>query len=538
MAIYPNQIAAMEKVLRGFDNEQYGVLQAQMQSGKSTTFRLIACEMLRLNKVDRVVVFSGTSDTDLRTQTDLNESTPENKKTKRAFQNAYKRYLQARGVTDSDMLDDLRELVTEIEVCWAPKFESFVPKGRTLYIWEESHYAQSTGQRVEKFLERIGVRASGSAPAGCFVLSVSATPFSELADKYHHKQTKIFTELEPGEGYIGVNELRAMRRVNTFKGGLPSLTKYTNGYVVIRAIAKKAAWIAPYVESLGFNVINFDMSYKKNLNDELLHMPSQKTVVLIKGKLRMGKVLCKDHIRCVIETSSNSKTDTVLQGLLGRCCGYYSNTIDIFIENLNDYEIEKYVGLSKGDLTSIPRKGMNMGKALKVRKPCIPIRIKRPEEFPRRGLWGEICPEVVVGTPVTITDIEFYEDNDDKIWNGNPHEYVEEMRRVIKQMCLDCADPSKKTKARKHFRVHGNRKDSKPEGWDETLHRVKDAHKEQEYKCGFADAGAGASATVDEVVVWYAGRRIYITMQVEIPVEGADEANGVARTTGREVFGQ
>jgi hypothetical protein len=537
MAIYINQIAAMEKVLRGFGKEQYGVLAAQMQSGKSTTFRLIACEMMRRGKVDRVVIFSGTSDTDLRTQTDLRATakSPENKKTKKEFQSAYRKYLREyQGVPDGEELMEYVGLIDDIDVCWAPEFASFVPSPRTLYIWEESHYGQSKGQRVDKFLSKIGVKGEEVTP-GCFVLSVSATPFSELAVKYHKKQTKIVTTLEPGKGYIGVEFLYA-NRLKSFGGHLPSLAKYTSGYVVIRAIAKKATSIEETVRELGFDVIKFDMSYKGNLNDKLIDMPARKTVVLVKGKLRMGKVLCKDHIRCVIETSSSSKTDTLLQGLLGRCCGYYTNPIDIFVENLDAEEIESYIELFKGKLTSIPKSGMNMGKALKVRKPCIPILIEQSKEFARRGLWGEICPEVVVGSPGSVSEIEFHEDNADPFWNDNPREYVEEMRRVIKQICMDCVNPLKKTHARKHFRVHGNKKDSKPEGWDETLQRVEAAYAAQEHKCGFAGAGAGASATIDEVVVWYDGSRLYISMQVEIPDEGG--VSGVAETTGREVYGQ
>jgi hypothetical protein len=51
--------------------------------------------------------------------------------------------------------------------------------------------------------------------------------------------------------------------------------------------------------------------------------PLRTTVILLKDRLRAGKVVPKDHIGFVWEDSASSKTDVLVQALLGRMCGYY-----------------------------------------------------------------------------------------------------------------------------------------------------------------------------------------------------------------------
>jgi hypothetical protein len=50
--------------------------------------------------------------------------------------------------------------------------------------------------------------------------------------------------------------------------------------------------------------------------------PERTTIVLIKGRLRAGKVVPKRHIGFVWEGQDHSSTDAVVQGLFGRMCGY------------------------------------------------------------------------------------------------------------------------------------------------------------------------------------------------------------------------
>ena len=50
--------------------------------------------------------------------------------------------------------------------------------------------------------------------------------------------------------------------------------------------------------------------------------PDAPTVILLDGRLRCGKRLVKTHIGMTWDTASSSRTDVILQGLVGRMCGY------------------------------------------------------------------------------------------------------------------------------------------------------------------------------------------------------------------------
>lgn len=56
--------------------------------------------------------------------------------------------------------------------------------------------------------------------------------------------------------------------------------------------------------------------------DEAPHVP---TIVLLDGRLRCGKRVHKEHIGMAWDTACQSQTDVILQGLLGRMCGYRGN---------------------------------------------------------------------------------------------------------------------------------------------------------------------------------------------------------------------
>ena len=70
---------------------------------------------------------------------------------------------------------------------------------------------------------------------------------------------------------------------------------------------------------------------REQLMYTLSHSPSKPTLILLHGTYRAGFVFpCKLHIGFVWEDSKNPRTDTLVQGLPGRICGYSYNT-DPFI---------------------------------------------------------------------------------------------------------------------------------------------------------------------------------------------------------------
>jgi hypothetical protein len=99
--------------------------------------------------------------------------------------------------------------------------------------------------------------------------------------------------------------------------------------------------------------------------DELAVAPHCNTVIFIRGMCRMGKRVPKDHISFVVETSKGSKTDTVLQALLGRMFGYHDNmNIRVYISRkVKMDDIRRYVAMMEApdhDLQVMPRSGKNL----------------------------------------------------------------------------------------------------------------------------------------------------------------------------------
>ncbi len=519
---YGNNIAAMQEAVDNYEDlRRYAILLAQMQSGKTMTYKLIACEMMRQERVEYAAIFSGTSDTDLRGQTTINTKhlTPDDEK----FIDLYLAYLKSIGETVTRWT--IKGLLGNIDVVWGTQMKRFEKKGRTLFIWEESHYAQSQNQGVDKFLSLVGIDATGGCSSDDYALSVSATPFSELADIHNLGQSKILVRLTPGEGYVGVKTLDETNRIRPYTEDiLPEILDAHDelGYIIMRAPEKMAERVEGEFEAKGWLIMRCDMEHKIDLNAVLATAPTQKTVIFIKGMLRMGKVLIKTHILCVIETGS--KTDTILQGLLGRCCGYYTEHIIVYVKRYNRSEIRKFIRMSEGE-DVVPCKGMNVRK--KVHHdltPCIPLKVTRSDCVHGDRVWEDICPNIL--TARVPSDIVFHENDTEPFWRGNTR--VPEMRRRIKEVMFEAQRATLAGEARgSALVVHRN----KARWGAQIKHAYAGKIPERNFEVdGRGGCGAGGA---DQVAVWeYSDHQIYITMQ--FAAESDDES--VPETTRREVF--
>ena len=491
--IYPQQIRAMEKCLENFQEQEWGNLLAPMQSGKTTTFKLIACEMLRRDRVGRVVIFTGNRETGLRDQCKEMEE----------FKDDYREYLrEVHHLAATEANKACTEVVKKIEIVWGGQLKHHIPNQDkfTLYIWEESHYAQSNKQEVDKFCKRCGIHPAGYVIDG-ILLSVSATPFSELADRYHLEQPKFVVRLEMGERYRSVKKIRDSGRIRAYH---PSVVQtITEGYVLIRATKQEEAKI----NTNGFKVIYYDTKHPRFVLDDLLaQRPEQKTIIIIKGMLRMGRVLKhKEFITAVIETSSG-RTDTLLQSLLGRVCGYDSPEITVYI-NIDPKEINKFIELYEGDLSSIPTKAMNVVPP-KTRTPIQPIRISLGDD-----------PEASLSRHVLDTPWEHQNDQ---------RTMLVAQPIIFKIAAAANKMPSDRTTEEKEFAKHWKLHESGAT-YNAAIPLVEEAWRTHKKQCEFG-SGAGASATTDEVIVWKTERYLYLTMQVVIDT--------VPQTNNREIFGQ
>jgi hypothetical protein len=503
MAIYEQEIRVMEEVMAKFQEQSWGMLLAPMQSGKTSSFLLTACEMMRHGKVDRAVIFTGCRDTDLRTQ--LNDD-------KLKFKKVYRKFLRDHGVTADEADDKSETIVNNINIYFGQDLDTCESQDKTLYIWEESHYGQSIKQEVDIFLRRMGIQATGILPGNCFMLSVSATPFSELSDHHHMTQSKFVVHLIPSDQYLSVKKMMTNGQIRTMKDPVKELADILRpvqeGYVLIRATKTQQAKMTSIAIAAGFEVAQCDMDHKYDLNEKLQNLPIKKTLIFIKGRCRMGKKLNKTYLRVCVETSCG-KTDTLLQSLIGRVCGYDSRPdILIYVKNLPLDELEKYNVLHEGVLTSIPSKAMNVVRTTKTRSALKPICIILDED-PEACLARNVLHEL------------------DHLQHQNSEEDMAIALPIIRRLAsafskLPSDRSPEEKKMAKHWVQH-----KQGAVYKAAMPLIEQAYRTGTAQCDFG-SGAGVSATEDEVVVWRNKRRLYITMQIEKGV--------VPVTTKREVF--
>lgn len=505
--MHSQQIVAMDKILAAFQDKSYVLMLAPMQSGKTGTFKLVGCEMLRQNLVDKVVIFSGNRETDLREQNKHNGP----------FMLSYKSYLVSKGIRVTD--EAVCELIDNMSVVWGPDLKHFTPVGRILYIWEESHYGQTQKQQIDQFLTRVGIQSTGQAPEGCYVLSVSATPFSEFSDNSHLNQHKAIVRLVPPESYFGVDKMIQADQVHSYtniKAQFKTLVRRLRGYGLVRASEKVQADLIPIALAHGCVVVHYDQKNKEEELNAILSRPTAKTIVFIKGMCRMGKVVTKTHVSFAMETSKG-KTDTILQGLLGRFCGYDSSGTHVYIKHLVMDELQRFVDMHNGVETT-PVRGANIvGFTVKTRTAIIPIRIRRSDE-------AEMAHDILLAL------------RDGRMENHNDNRYIVQ---VIQRICSAKMQPSERmTEEEKvdadNFKFHadGVRRLAHREALrQEALNAIRHAF-ETKSRSFVLGPGYGASGKRDEVVVHQ--DRTYNYIIVYVPYD--TEVVQVPHTTRREVF--
>ncbi len=412
------QIQASNEVIGIFEASMYrwGMLLAQMQSGKTETYLRIACEMLQKNLVSNVVIFSGNSETELGDQVyeNVKELERNAKKPETKSSSFWPKYLKSK---ENEFPEAYREFILQgikatnkakITVVWGTELLTFQgPFENTLFIWDEAHFAQSVNQRPDKFLKKIGISANGNSndlkTKNNYMLTVSATPFSELSDYLHLHQEKFYVKMLPGDNYVSVKIIRDSGRLITYtnlEDGLSQALRIATDstekkYCVIRISKKTEDLVFEKCLENGWKVYIYDSLDKSNEMKEKVKKiwnsmgkaPKFNTAILIREKCRMGKNMQKSHLSFVFETASSSSTDTILQGLLGRTCGYSdgSDRVKVYIskkiynENKLDNDINRYIELwDNNGISIIPRKANNLGsKLLSENEPIIPIRIKR-----------------------------------------------------------------------------------------------------------------------------------------------------------------
>lgn len=359
--IQPNQKKTIDEILETIRRGLTFVmlLLAQMQSGKTGTYLGIAIDSICNDDVDvdEVIIISGLTDKLLKQQ--LKQNLDEAIRKHCEITNNLKIYLK---------------LTEKIKIYWSQDLKKVLEiKDKTLIIHEESHAAQSKENRPFKFYEKYGLsdglhmNTSELQKRNIRFLNVSATPFSELAC---NDGRSVFM-LQPGEDYRGIGNLLDTDKINFTAKPIKDTShahirstltkpKYNGKYCIVRSQrAEKDRELMESIANCTGCIYHPIFGGKQDISNQLDFLkegPKQKTLVHICGKLRVGQVLPKDHIGMVYEQSKSAKIDTILQGLLGRVCGYYTDkqTVpDVYVSESVKDEVRSYAsGWGKCDYTN------------------------------------------------------------------------------------------------------------------------------------------------------------------------------------------
>jgi hypothetical protein len=360
---HPEQIKAGDEIVQAFtrSGKNYAILWALCQSGKSGTFHWVAKRMLVLGHVSRVYLLCGSAEVCLREQAEAD----------------------AKHYNGSPVKDG------SFQVVFRTGFKKLLKEGgmnieNALIIIDESHLDQTKGMELDQFLSAHGLNLTGDCPEAvkqrCRILSVSATPYAEIAalkdcERLGRPVEKAIVHLAPGKGYVGIRQFLDEGKIKATFDISESTTEafaaflkkkdFACRYNIMRVKTRRAAKVIRQVcARLGFHCASYtakntslaiteeerdtrvseavEKSWrslpaskrtserKKALREKasldhpwLGEAPVKTTIILIKDRLRAGKVVPKEHIGFVWEDAASSNTDTLVQALLGRMCGYY-----------------------------------------------------------------------------------------------------------------------------------------------------------------------------------------------------------------------
>jgi len=454
----------MRDVLQKFGEEQERCIHvpSQPQAGKTDTYLLIASTMAHMDMVNQIVIVSACADCLLREQ--LKDSI------KRFINRTYRLYLEeSEHSIDGDeiycVIDKLEKMIT---VVWGTQLKKHNKDNKeyqnTLYIIDESHFGQTKDMMLDSCFERMKIYLNGSGDTlqknNNYLLTISATGFSEITNILldNSKFKKIVT-LEPGAGYYGIEQMYHADKIKPFKLEdfkhiLSQYIRY-NLYLIVRARKQTPEMVQIIKDNFPTMLIKYcDSIASRDAEDTILNLdelrtaPNQLTVIFIKDRFRMGQRLHKDYICCCIETSKSPKTDTIVQGLLGRMCGYSCHDATVYISQkvFQSGQIEKYINLSKGDWSNIPDKAMNMepnsssscssssssgyktdtwSKKQKGGNPIIPIKITK-EQMGITNIYKVNREQIITHVKNCFTNNTFQNNNID-----NNHIIIEKIKKLL-----------------------------------------------------------------------------------------------------------
>jgi hypothetical protein len=398
----PQQTAAAENICSVFLAKmiRYAILWADCQAGKTGAFQELINLMLSSGVVQRVYILCGSSEIGLREQ----------------------------AIQDTKQANKVSYESGMIKVLFRQDFKGFTMDiTNALIVVDESHLDQGQNQELDKFLGEHGLSMDGNPTKlnekNAFIVSVDATPYAELA-ALKHKETpfeKHVEELISGDTYFGLSQylykglMKATYDISkntgrfqmllATKGRKWALVRLTHGKhasseeAAIKAICASSGFpFLYYTEEKTEVAITKEEQARLGASIPCLEdAPQKPTVVIIRGRLRAGKVVPKKHISFVWEGAKNSKTDALVQGLPGRMCGYDFGEIKplVFVPasalKIHEDKVIKASEMGRASMGPMvmPLKGTNLKKTkmpnASTKQRLAPLRL----EWPTMDQWGD-----------------------------------------------------------------------------------------------------------------------------------------------------
>ena len=242
-------------------------------------------------------------------------------------------------------------------------------KKNVLVIMDEIQIACEKDQTIHKTFDECGFyNLEYLLQNDIKLVQFTATPDGHINDINDWKEHSAKVKLEPGEGYIGTEQLKIQERVRQFENlteikHVMSLKEVVDNfepvfykdegnlkdcnhrYHTIRIPNSRKGQdkivIDNFKEVFGENYIyntNYLNDKKDDINDLMGKPPEKHTFVFIKEILRCAKTKIKKFIGIEYERWTTASDSSIIQGSVGRLTGYDDNTDSICYTNLATIE--------------------------------------------------------------------------------------------------------------------------------------------------------------------------------------------------------
>lgn len=238
-------------------------------------------------------------------------------------------------------------------------------KKNLLIIIDEVHIAAKYNQSVNKAFKSAGFYDKEFLLENDIkIVEFTATPDGTIYDLMKFGENSHVIKLDAGEGYVGPFDLLNQNRIYQYKdlcgyneikdtidyemveNNINEIKEVINKnfneplYHIIRTpnSTKQDIVIDNFKKFMSNDIkyIKIDSKNDNNINDILKTQPDEHTFIFIKEKFRCSITLYKKYVGIAYERHTFTPPDdqVIIQGILGRICGYDDNGISICFTNI------------------------------------------------------------------------------------------------------------------------------------------------------------------------------------------------------------